>query len=376
MTGKDHRTIKCQQIHNPEGWNMAKYDYSRFKDPDWSDDWVYQKPKPYTYNPDKEPNETTEEEKEYVGWPDPQIACDKEYWGIHEVKGGRLEIDVRRFEYACYRCGDHDPYFPEALRKKGPHYIASKVHRHDYTFNYLMDSIRNLKEDWNYEYKPLFNKVFSPKDAEDNYRTNTMMMFGDSEMFDSVELGSKWAYFNRMNTYYRIQAELYYTFLTKVIIEIHRIILRAMTMQLYQNTEYSVFDLKTYCNGAGVDFYHLKNWKVYLKYNDIYNFLKHNSIQAYEKLKKFNSKCLIETDQKYENGMFAMDWLNSKEINIDELLSDIVPFLQDFCKKVLGEDLKQAEWDYDDYFIETQKELEDPMEHFGIYGACGMSPWD
>lgn len=58
---------------------MAKYDYSRFKDPDWSDDWVYQKPKPYTYNPDKEPNETTEEEKEYVRWPDPQIACDKEY---------------------------------------------------------------------------------------------------------------------------------------------------------------------------------------------------------------------------------------------------------------------------------------------------------
>ncbi len=340
---------------------MKHYDYSKFKDPDWSDDWIYSGP----YGPDDK----------IVDSPELSDSTQEEYWGIHRVDG-RLEIDVRRFEYACYRLGDHDPYFPEALRKKGPFYIASKVHRHDYTCNYLMDSIHNLKEDWNGEYKPLFDKVFSPKDAEDSYRTNTMMMIGDSELYDSVELGSKWAYFNRLNTYYRIRAELYYTFLTKVIIEIHRIILRAMTMQLYQNTEYSVFNLKTYCNGAGVDFYHLKNWKVYLKYNNVYNFLKHNSVQAYETLKRFNSKCLIETDKKYENGMFAMDWLNSKEINIDELLSDIVPFLQDFCKKVLGENLKQAKWDYDDYFIETQKELEDPMEHFGIYGACGMSPWD
>ena len=355
---------------------MAKYDYSRFKDPDWSDGWVYQKPKPYKYNPDKEPDDATEEEKEYVGWPDPQTACDREYWGIHEVEGERLEIDVRRFEYACYRCGDHDSYFPEALRNKEDYYIPSRAHRHDYTCNYLLDSVNHLKNDWNDEYKPLFEKIFSPKDAEDSYRTNMMCMFGNSDTFDSIETNARFMGFQRVSTYRRIQSELYCTFLTKVIIEIHRIILRALSMQLYQNPEYSVCDLKSYCNGAGVDFYKLKNWKVYLKYNDIYNFLKHNSVQSYETLKRFNSKCLIDTKQKYENGMFAMYWLNPKEVNIDELLSDIVPFLQDFCKKVLNEDPKVAEWDYDDYFIETQRELEDPMEHFGIYGACGIGPLD
>ncbi len=345
---------------NQEG-KMAKYDYSKFKDPDWSDDWVF--------------NGTLSMDDEPFDFPELSDSTQEEYWGIHRVNG-RLEIDVRRFDYACYRLGDDAPLFPEALRKKGPLYIASKVHRHDYTCNYLMDSIDDLKKDWHSEYKPLLKKVFSPKDAENSYRTSTIATIGDSELYDSVELGSKWAFVKRMETYYRIMDELYYTFLTKVIIEIHRIVLRAMTMQHYQNTEYCVSDLKTYCNGAGVDFYQLKNWKVYLKYNDIYNFLKHNSIQAYETLKRFNSKCLIESDKKYENGMFAMDWLNAEEIDIDELLSGIVPFLQDFCKKVLGEDMNQAKWDYDDYFLETKKELEDPMEHFGIYGACGMCPWD
>ena len=346
-----------------ETQTMGKYDYSKYKseDPDWSEDWTYEKA-----------IEATKED-EYPHWPDPPDTFEKEYWGIHEVDG-RLEIDLKRFEYVCYRT--EYSYFPKELKDKDRYYIANKAKRHDYTCNYLHDSVNNLRSDWNQEYKPLFKKIFSPKDAEDSYRTNTMMMFGDSEMFDSVELGSKWAMFQRMATYERIQSELYCTFLTKIMIEIHRIVLRALSMQMYQNTEYSVFDLKTFCNGAGVDFYSLKNWKIYLKYNDVYNFLKHNSIQSYNKLKRFNFKCLVETDQKYENGMFAVNWLNPKEVKIDELLSEIVPFLDDFCSKVLKEDLKQAEWDYDDYFLETKGKLADYWEYAGIYGAVGMSPWD
>ncbi len=342
------------------GGKMVKYDYSKFNDPDWSDDWTYGGPS----GPDDE----------IVGWPDIDDSIQEDYWGIHHVDG-RLEIDVRRFEYACYRTGDHDPYFPEILRKNGPLYVPTKIHRHDYTINYLMDSVSRLREDWNNEYKPLFEKVFSPKDAEDSYRTSTMAMFGDSDFFDSVEIGSKWAYCQRLGKYQRIQAELYYTFLTKVIIEIHRIILRAMTMQIYQNTEYSVSDLISYCNGANVDFHDLNNWNVYFKYNAIYNFLKHNSEKAYAILKKNYPECIRKSETRYENGMFAMDWLNPEEVNIDQLLSDIIPFLKDFCRVVLGENLLRAEWDYDDYFIETKKELEDPMDHFGIYDATGLSPW-
>ena len=352
---------------------MGKYDYSKFNDPDWSDDWTYRESPPMANNLDD--SDDSDEGRTVYGWADLEDASHEDYWGIHRLNG-RLEIDVRRFEYACYRCGEHEPYFPEEIKKKNPFYVASKIHRYDYTCNYLLDRIGDLSKDWDEEYKPLFKKVFSPKDAEESYRINTLMMFGDSDFFDSIDRGSKWAAFNRMSTYHRIQLELYCIFLTKIIIEIHRIIFRAMSMQLYQNTEYSVFDLKTYCNGAGVDFYSLKNWKVYLKYNDIYNFLKHNSVKSYEILKKYNPKCLIDTDEKYENGMFAANWLNPEEINIDNFLSDIIPFLEDFCVKVLKENLQQAKWDYDDYFIETKLELQDPKEHFGIYGACGMSPWD
>lgn len=336
---------------------MPKYDYSKYEDPDWSDDWTYK---------------AAMESEELPEWPGDDHFMDREYWGINEING-RLEIDVRRFEYACYLV-DHD-CFPKGLCGKGDYYIPSKVKRYDYTCNYLKDSISNLKKDWLEEYKPLFKKIFSPEDAEQSYRLGTMSMFGDSDFYDDIELGAKWAMIERMRTYNRIQAELDCVFITKVVIEIHRIILRALSMELYEKQDYTVWDLIIYCNGKGVIFYSLKNWNVYLKYNNICNFLKHNSKRSYDKLKEYNPECLVSTKDEYENGMFSVYWLNYKEVDIEKLLEDIVPFLMDFCKKVLNENPERAEWDYDEKFIEIFNELKDPNEYLGIYAACGMSPW-
>lgn len=338
---------------------MRKYDYSKFKDPDWNDDWKYEGPS----GPDGV----------FIGYPDLNDSNDMEYWGLHRING-RLEVDVRRFEYACYRLADHD-CFPEALRNKGVYYVASKIHRYDYTSNYLIDSINKMKDDWEDEYKPLFKEIFSPKDAENNYRITTIAML-DSEFNDSVELGARHAALKRERTYRRIQRELYCAFITKIVVEIHRIILRALSMQLYEKPDYCVWDLMVYCNGKGIGFKKLKNWDVYLKYNSICNFLKHNSVSAYEALKKHNPECLIETEREYENGMFAVSWLKLKEASIEHLLEGIVPFLNDFCTKVLDEKPSQASWDYDDNFIDIFNELKDPDEHSGVYEAEGMSPLD
>lgn len=346
---------------------MAKYDYSKYGDPDWSNDWTYEKAK------ERDAMIEDGSSEEFVGWPDLDQCEDMEYWGIHEVNG-HLEIDVRRFEYACFRT-DHYR-FPKELRNRGDYYIPSRKHRHDYTYNYLIDNVNALRADWKNEYEPLFKKILSPKDAQDSYRINTMATLGDSEFYDSVEIGATWAMIQRTEAYDRIIRELNCVFITKVVVEIHRIIFRTLSMELYEKQDYSVCDLMTYCNGRGVRFYDLKNREVYQKYNNICNFLKHNSIKAYNTIKKYNPECLIETKCEYENGMFAAPWLNYKEVDIDRFLEEIVPFLTDFCVKVMNEDPKQAEWDYEDQFIRTIRELRDPGEYLGINAACGMSPFD
>lgn len=320
---------------------MGKYDYSKFTQDGWCDE-----------------------------------LREQEYWGLHEVDG-RIEVDVQRFKYACEQATAME-CFPKELSDVGEYYIPSKKKRYDYTSNYLSDSIHSLKEDWEQEYKPLFEKISSPKDAEDNYRLTTMAMFGNSDTFESIELGSKWAMLQRMGTYNRIINELNCVFLIKMCTEINRILLRALSMELYQNPDYSVRDLITYCNARGnVRVQSLKNWNVYSKYNNVYNLLKHNSRRAYEVLEKYNPECLRkDTRVEYDNGMFSYNWINLEEVSVDEFLEEINPFLMDFCEKVLGEDVNRADWDYDGYFLGTFHECCDPMEYHGIYGACGMSPFD
>lgn len=312
---------------------MGKYDYSKFKDPDWSDDWVYKEHKFIDGDASEEDDEKLEDTPP---WPESEESFNKEYWGIHEVDG-RLEIDLRRFEYVCNRMTEHD-YFPKQLLGKNGYYIASKEHRTDYTINYLMDSIDWLRKDWNEEFKPLFKKIRTPGKAEDDYRMATIPYF-DSEFYDDILLGARHAALKRSYTYNRIITELECVFITKIVIEIHRIILRALSMIMYEKQDYSVWDLVTYCNGRGVSFYSLSNWKTYLKYNSVYNFLKHNSVASFETLRKYNPECLIDPNEEYENGMFSAYCLNLKEANVDQLLKDIVPFLKDFCTKVLNEDL-------------------------------------
>lgn len=74
--------------------------------------------------------------------------------------------------------------------------------------------------------------------------------------------------------------------------------------------------------------------------------------------------------------MFSYYWINFKEVDIDDYLEKIGVFLEDFCKKVLDEDIDRAKWDYDQFFLDTYNELKDPNEHFGINDSLGMSPLD
>jgi len=320
---------------------MSKYDYSKFED-----------------------NNFTE-------------MKEMEYWGLHEVEG-RIEVDTERYEKAC-RMVPAEEMVPMVLRGKSIYYIPSKECRYDYTSNYLLDSLDKLKDDWNDEYKPLFSRIRTPEEAEDKYRVSTMAMFGNSDTFESIELGSKLAGIRGTWKYERVIGELQCIFIMKVCSEIDRIILKALSMRLYENNEFSIKEFISYCNGMNKDVRvaSLEGWESFNKLHNINNFLKHNSRKSYEILRKYNPECVYEGEEaEYENGMSAFNWVVLKEADIDTFLDEMKTFLRCFSKEILGEDPDRAPWDYDDYFVEAYNEMKDPLEYLGIYGAVGMSDWD
>lgn len=299
-----------------------------------------------------------------------------EYWGLHEVDG-RIEVDVDRYVWASEKVGITD-FIPSLFRDRSGYYFPSRKSRYDYTTNYLLDCIQELSENWNQEYKPLFKRIKSPKEAGESYRTSTMMMFGNSDTFDSIELGARWAMFERMKVYSRIIDELYCVFIMKMCTEIDRMLLRALSMEYYESDEFSIQQFIAYCNArSNSSVKDLKGWDEFSKFHNINNFLKHNSRKSYEILKKYHPECVHESDKvQYENGMFSFNWINLEKVDIDSFLSSMREFMVEFGEKIMYEGQERASWDYDEYFIDASKEMLDPMEYWGIYEACGMSPWD
>lgn len=320
---------------------MTHYDYSKYELGDWND------------------------------------MLNTDYWGIHEVNG-RVEVDVDRYVKTISNVGAYE-YLPDGIKALHGLYVPSKKRALDYSVNGLVGAIRNLRADWNQEYKPLFAKIRTPAQAENDYYVNTIMFLGDSELYDDAATNAGFVGVQRSFEYNRIFRDVYCVFISKICAEVDRIILKAFADLRYENEDYSIRDFTTFCNAKKpkISVYSIKKYKTYSKLHNVNNFIKHNSVSAYKALKQYNPDCLDkEWDARhpYENGMFAIDYINLDEADIDRFLEEIEVFLKDFCKKILNEDYVRCSWDSDDFFRRAVFDVHDQKEYLGIYGSVGMGP--
>lgn len=60
--------------------------------------------------------------------------------------------------------------------------------------------------------------------------------------------------------------------------------------------------------------------------------------------------------------MFAGDWILLGDNYIEEVLDSLVGFFEDYCHEYLGENVLDADWNYDDYFKEVYRKIKNPVE--------------
>lgn len=120
------------------------------------------------------------ESEEHV-W-DHDVLEQYEFWGFHP-KGGRLHIDTKRYKKACESVGITD-FLPSGLfeQRNTVYYEPTKVKRYDYKVNIFRDLLQELKRDWENEYKPLLDKVMTPKEAEDRSRLDALCYTSDADI--------------------------------------------------------------------------------------------------------------------------------------------------------------------------------------------------
>ena len=89
----------------------------------------------------------------------------------------------------------------------------------------------------------------------------------------------------------------------------------------------------------------------------IWNFIKHNNLDTYDNLKKDYPELLIEDE--YKSGNQAKYYVKINEELINKLLNGTEKYFKEWCKLNCDEDFHEAQWNFDDYFIE---QVDDEIE--------------
>lgn len=287
-----------------------------------------------------------------------------EYFGVHK-RNGRLHIDTKRFKKMLLRY-DCKEFLKEGMFKNRTttYLIPKKVHRHDYKANIIRDLLSNLQADWNNEFKPLLTKIKTPEGVSENYRLDMISTTACSEDFDEIDIDSRIKGIKRIPKYESVIQSLYCQFICKICAEIDRFTLILITSLGYSDNRFGIEKLTKFTD----DLMHKRGTRLIKKLSEfssfdllhkINNFLKHNTLSSYNTLKKKYPKN-VRGDIKrkpYENGMFAGDWIIVEDGYIDKLFIELNKFFEDYCKTIIGEDLEESKWNYDEYFSEAVKQV-------------------
>lgn len=127
--------------------------------------------------------------------------------------------------------------------------------------------------------------------------------------------------------------------------------------------------LYDYSNENNISSRDLPSFKYHNKLYSIWNFIKHNNISTYEKLKRDYPHVLVDVE--FQSGDLAIHYLKLDEKLILDLLNGVRKFFIEWCKLNCNEDYSEAQWNYDKYFI---KLVDDVIE--GFRNPLGLEWWD
>ena len=300
---------------------------------------------------------------------------DYEYYGFH-IKNGRYHIDTKRLKKLhCDGC------FPEELftTPRNTHYFVPKHKNYsDYAINIMREQLNRLSSDWNTEYKTVINKITTPKEIQDNVRLEEIAYTSSPDDLDDIEFDALLAGIRREAKYDKVIKSIHLQYLQKIFTEFFRTILLVIKDRGYENTidftyKYFFQHVQSKYNAEAKranPLYRLPHYKYFDVLNKIDNFLKHNTVMAYnslannafekdEKLKKFQSKFVYsekEAGHPYENGMYAGSWVKIKPSFVDEMLNNLQEFANEFCKLMYDEDSKEAYWNSDESLVKILRD--------------------
>lgn len=269
------------------------------------------------------------------------------------IKSGRVKLDTKRYK-KFFKLPDN-----KIEHRKSVYYTPSRIRKYDYLSNIFSDKLLQLKRLWINEFSKAIDIIKTPKQVEDDVRTVNLM---DGVLdYDEANMSGMLANIRRQKPYKFVIKSIYAQFFQQMMAEINALSLRVMVSQGYKSEDFSKKAFDIFIQGKQksnqIQFPDFDNYYIFDRAYLVWNFLKHNSLRSYDELKRKYPEMIYDPNNNYKNGDLALTVLKIDERYILDCLDNLHKFFDEVCERGFDENIKDAKWDYDDYFIE-QVDLE------------------
>lgn len=282
------------------------------------------------------------------------------------IKSGRVKLDTKRYK-KFFKLPDN-----KIEHRKSVYYTPSRIRKYDYLSNIFIDKLLQLKRLWINEFSKAIDIIKTPKQVEDDVRTVNLM---DGVLdYDEANMSGMLANIRRQKPYKFVIKSIYAQFFQQMMAEINALSLRVMVSQGYKSEDFSKKAFDIFIQGKQksnqIQFPDFDNYYIFDRAYLVWNFLKHNSLRSYDELKRKYPEMIYDPNNNYKNGDLALTVLKIDERYILDCLENLHKFFDEVCERGFDENIKDAKWDYDDYFIEQVD-----LEIEGITNPLGLPAW-
>ena len=282
------------------------------------------------------------------------------------IKSGRVKLDTKRYK-KFFKLPDN-----KIEHRKSVYYTPSRIRKYDYLSNIFSDKLLQLKRLWINEFSKAIDIIKTPKQVEDDVRTVNLM---DGVLdYDEANMSGMLANIRRQKPYKFVIKSIYAQFFQQMMAEINALSLRVMVSQGYKSEDFSKKAFDIFIQGKQksnqIQFPDFDNYYIFDRAYLVWNFLKHNSLRSYDELKRKYPEIIYDPNNNYKNGDLALTVLKIDERYILDCLENLHKFFDEVCERGFEENIKDAKWDYDDYFIEQVD-----LEIEGITNPLGLPAW-
>ena len=282
---------------------------------------------------------------------------DTRFYGLFYTKtdkGIKVKIDPKRLK-STVNSELSDEQMKIINRRRTHYFYPKKSEYQDYCCNMFADKIRDIHNYWEKHYKELitYAKKKNKKPEEFMPGDNMLLMQGIAE-YDEAVMMSNWenmiSQFEYKQKCLEVVASLYASFIHQMASQIEAVTVlvlskqNAITDRFNRNTLYAT----AVRSGRKVD--ELPSFKYYDKLYCLWNFIKHNSISTYEKLRSAYPELIYEK-MEYKQGFPAFYIINFSDELVIELLNGCNSFFMEYCELVYKENYDEAQWNYGRYFL-------------------------